>query len=272
MAHFSRERQREILQGRIAEEFLRGLDQLGIGEAGIPDFRIMNDTLRAATGLGGRGRAGPRARPRLLPPSCRPQLPGGLLIRKPEQLDYIEEPDIFHDVFGHVPLIMQPVLPTTSGLWQGRASRRAERGALKAWRGSTGTRWSSGWRRRRTACASSAPASSPRRPRTIFALESPSPNRVAFDLGRVMRTRYRIDDFQETYFVLDGVEAWPRLDLDRLVPLWEGLESPTRSNRATSARGPRPRPRRRPLPPRQGRPENRRVSRTARVDSPGPFC
>ena len=58
----------------------------------------------------------------------------------------------------------------------------------------------------------------------MFALESPSPHRVGFDLSRVMRTRYRIDDFQETYFVLDGPEAWPALDLDRLVPLWRALE------------------------------------------------
>jgi len=57
----------------------------------------------------------------------------------------------------------------------------------------------------------------------VFALESASPNRVGFDLARVMRTRYRIDDFQETYFVLEGVDAWPALDLDRLVPLWRDL-------------------------------------------------
>ena len=59
---------------------------------------------------------------------------------------------------------------------------------------------------------------------TIFSLESPSPNRIGFDLGRVMRTLYRIDDYQETYFVLDGVESWPALDLDRLIPLWRDLE------------------------------------------------
>ena len=57
----------------------------------------------------------------------------------------------------------------------------------------------------------------------MFALESASPNQVGFDLARVMRTRYRIDDFQETYFVLEGVDAWPALDLDRLVPLWRDL-------------------------------------------------
>jgi phenylalanine-4-hydroxylase len=39
-----------------------------------------------------------------------------------------------------------------------------------------------------------------------------------------MRTLYRIDDYQETYVVLDGVEAWPALDLDRLIPLWRDLD------------------------------------------------
>ena len=53
---------------------------------------------------------------------------------------------------------------------------------------------------------------------------SESPNRVGFDLGRVMRTNYRIDDFQETYFVLDSPDSWPVLDLEELIPLWRELD------------------------------------------------
>ena len=49
-----------------------------------------------------------------------------------------------------------------------------------------------------------------------------------------MRTLYRIDDFQETYFVLDGVEAWPSLDLDRLIPLWHALKGRPTWSPATS--------------------------------------
>ena len=141
----------------------------------------------------------------------------------PSRLDYIEEPDIFHDVFGHVPLITQPLYADYLEAYGKAGLVAAEHGALKRlarlyWytvefglaRTPQGLR-----------IVGAGIASSPSE--TMFALESPSPNRIAFDLGRVMRTLYRIDDFQETYFVLDGVEAWPSLDLARMIPLWHSL-------------------------------------------------
>jgi phenylalanine-4-hydroxylase len=217
-------RQREILKGRIADQFLDGLDRLGIGEAGIPDFRDMNRTLAAATGwevVAVPGLVPDLAFFRLLADR---KFPAGFWIRKPEQIDYIEEPDIFHDVFGHVPLIMQPIYADYLEAYGKAGLVAAEHGALKRlarlyWytvefglaRTPEGLR-----------IVGAGIASSPSE--TVFALESPSPNRVAFDLRRVMRTLYRIDDFQETYFVLDGVESWPSLDLDRLIPLWQELE------------------------------------------------
>ncbi len=218
-------RQREILHGRIADQFLEGLDRLGIGEEGIPDFRVMNQRLKAATGWE------VVAVPGLIPDLAFFRLladrkfPAGFWIRKPEQIDYIEEPDIFHDVFGHVPLIMQPIYADYLEAYGKAGLVAAEHGALKRlarlyWytvefglaRTSEGLR-----------IVGAGIASSPGE--TIFSLESPSPNRVEFDLGRVMRTLYRIDDFQETYFVLDAIEAWPSLDLDRLIPLWRELEA-----------------------------------------------
>src|SRR3954468_23561395 len=102
-------RQHHILKGRIADTFLDGLDALGIDEAGIPDFRVLNERLGRATGWE------VVAVPGLVPDIIFFKLlagrrfPAGYWIRKPEQLDYIQEPDVFHDVFGHVPLIMQPV-------------------------------------------------------------------------------------------------------------------------------------------------------------------
>jgi phenylalanine-4-hydroxylase len=217
-------RQREILRGRIADQFLDGLDRLGIGETGIPDFQVLNRTLKAATGwevVAVPGLVPDLAFFRLLADR---KFPAGFWIRRPEQIDYIEEPDIFHDVFGHVPLIMQPVYADYLEAYGKAGLVAAEHGALKRlarlyWytvefglaRTPEGLR-----------IVGAGIASSPSE--TVFALESPSPNRVAFDLGRVMRTLYRIDDFQETYFVLDGVEAWPSLDLDRLIPLWKSLE------------------------------------------------
>jgi phenylalanine-4-hydroxylase len=218
------QRQREILKGRIADQFLEGLDRLGIGQEGIPDFRVMNERLKAATAwevVPVPGLIPDLAFFRLLADR---KFPAGFWIRKPEQIDYIEEPDIFHDVFGHVPLIMQPIYADYLEAYGKAGLIAAEHGALKRlarlyWytvefglaRTPQGLR-----------IVGAGIASSPSE--TVFALESPSPNRVAFDLGRVMRTLYRIDDFQETYFVLDGIEAWPSLDLDRLIPLWRELE------------------------------------------------
>jgi phenylalanine-4-hydroxylase len=217
-------RQREILKGRIADQFLEGLDRLGIGEEGIPDFSVMNRTLKAATGWE------VVAVPGLIPDLAFFRLladrkfPAGFWIRKPEQIDYIEEPDVFHDVFGHVPLIMQPIYADYLEAYGKAGLVAADHGALKRlarlywYTVEFGLAQTPAGLRIVGAGIASSPSE------TIFALESSSPNRVAFDLGRVMRTLYRIDDFQETYFVLDGIEAWPSLDLDRLIPLWKGLE------------------------------------------------
>jgi len=218
-------RQHAILKGCIVDAFLDGLDALGIDEAGIPDFRVLNEHLRRATGWE------VVAVPGLVPDIvffrllAERRFPAGFWIRKPEQLDYIQEPDVFHDVFGHVPLIMQPIYADYLEAY-GRAGLVAARhGALHRlarvyWYtvefGLAAT--PDGLR-----IAGAGIASSPSE--TVFALDSPSPNRIGFDLARVMRTRYRIDDFQETYFVLDRVDAWPALDVERLIPLWRELET-----------------------------------------------
>jgi phenylalanine-4-hydroxylase len=218
-------RQREILKGRIADQFLDGLDRLAIGEAGIPDFRDLNKTLNAATGwevVAVPGLVPDLAFFRLLADR---KFPAGFWIRRPEQIDYIEEPDIFHDVFGHVPLIMQPIYADYLEAYGKAGLLAAEHGALKRlarlywYTVEFGLAQTPDGLRIVGAGIASSPSE------TVFALESPSPNRVGFDLGRVMRTLYRIDDFQETYFVLDGVESWPSLDLGRLIPLWSELDA-----------------------------------------------
>ncbi len=100
------ERQVELLQGRVCDEFFAGLAALGIAADAIPDFRAMNRVLKAATGWE------VVAVPGLVPDRvffthlAERRFPAGFWIRRPDEFDYIEEPDIFHDVFGHVPLLM----------------------------------------------------------------------------------------------------------------------------------------------------------------------
>ena len=216
-------RQHEVLRGRIADAFLDGLDHLDIGETGIPDFRRLNERLAAATGWE------VVAVPGLVPDLVFFKLladrkfPAGYWIRKPEQLDYIEEPDVFHDVFGHVPLIMQPVYADYLAAYGRAGLEAAAHGALHRlarvywYTVEFGLAETPQGLRIVGAGIASSPAES------VFALESGSPNRVAFALGRVMRTRYRIDDFQETYFVLADANAWPALDMGQLPALWREI-------------------------------------------------
>ena len=134
------------------------------------------------------------------------RFPAGAFIRPEAELDYLEEPDIFHDIFGHVPLLANPAYADFMQAY-GKGGQRAltlgrlanlarlywytvEFGLIRS---------RSGLRIFGAGIMSSATES-------IFALEDPSPNRVTFDLERVMRTKYVIDDFQQTYFVISSFE------------------------------------------------------------------
>jgi phenylalanine-4-hydroxylase len=139
------------------------------------------------------------------------RFPAGQFIRKPGQLDYIEEPDVFHDVFGHVPMLMNPQMAENLQAYGAGGLRARRLGVLP---NLARVYWYTvefglveqrdGVRLYGSGIASSFTES-------VFAVEDRSPNRIRFELPRVMRTRYRIDDFQETYFVLR--------DLDELLEL-----------------------------------------------------
>ncbi|HUO99480.1 MAG TPA: phenylalanine 4-monooxygenase [Rhizomicrobium sp.] len=197
------QRQAEVLPGRACDEFLDGLEKLKLSGDAIPDFERLSDDLAALTGWR------VVAVPSLVPDEiffdhlANRRFPAGQFIRKPEQLDYIEEPDVFHDVFGHVPMLAHPVFADYMQAY-GKGGQRAlaEFGALK---NLARLYWytvefgliaaQEGLRIYGSGIVSSSAE-------TAYAVESPSPNRIAFDLERVMRTEYRIDDFQESYFVI----------------------------------------------------------------------
>jgi phenylalanine-4-hydroxylase len=139
------------------------------------------------------------------------RFPAGQFIRKPEELDYLEEPDVFHDVFGHVPMLMHPVFADyiqaygQGGLRAQKLGRLDQLGRVYWYTVEFGlVRQKEGLRLYGAGIASSAQES-------VFSLEDSSPNRLCFDLERVMRTEVRIDDLQETYFVIS--------DLDELLSL-----------------------------------------------------
>jgi len=104
------ERQTRLLPGRACKSFIKGMSELPIGPDEIPDFRRLSDILMKRTGWQ------VVAVPGLVPHEvffehlANRRFPAGDFIRKPHELDYLEEPNVFHDVFGHVPLLMHPVI------------------------------------------------------------------------------------------------------------------------------------------------------------------
>ncbi len=199
-------RQQKLLPGRACDEFLRAMAHLKLPEEHIPDFTVLSRRLMDLTGW----RVVPVAG--LIPDDiffehlANRRFPAGAFIRPEEELDYLEEPDVFHDVFGHVPLLADPTYAAFLEAY-GRGGHRAlERGQLHHlarlywYTVEFGLMHSEGGLRIFGAGIMSSPAE------VIFALEDSSPNRIAFDLERVMRTKYVIDDFQQTYFVIDGFE------------------------------------------------------------------
>jgi phenylalanine-4-hydroxylase len=200
------ERQQRLLVGRACREFLDGLGGLGLAADGIPDFRRLSDVLDAATGW--------RivAVPGLVPDDvffahlARRRFPSTCFIRRRDQLDYLQEPDVFHDICGHVPLLMNPVFADYMQAYGEGGLKAVGLGHLQRlsrlyWYtvefGLIST--SEGLRIYGSGILSSAGES-------VYSLEDPRPHRVRFDLRRVMRTRYRIDDFQQTYFVIDDFQ------------------------------------------------------------------
>jgi phenylalanine-4-hydroxylase len=215
------ERQARLLPGHACAEFLSGVRDLAIAADAIPDFRRLSEVLVRRTGWQ------VVAVPGLVPAEvffehlANRRFPAGQFIRRPDQLDYIAEPDVFHDVFGHVPMLMHPALADYLQAY-GQGGLRAQRlGALDQL---SRVYWftvefgllaqDEGLRLYGSGIVSS-PAE------TRFALESASPNRLGFDLARVMRTRYRIDDFQESYFVIDALDDLLRLAEIDFAPFYD---------------------------------------------------
>jgi phenylalanine-4-hydroxylase len=134
------------------------------------------------------------------------RFPAGAFIRPEHEMDYLQEPDIFHDVFGHVPLLANPVYADFMQAY-GKGGQRAL--ALGQLKNLARLYWytvefgllqgAGGLRIFGAGILSSATES-------VFALENESPNRIGFELERVMRTNYIIDDFQQSYFVIDSFE------------------------------------------------------------------
>ena len=206
-------RQREVLRGRACDEFIQAQDAMGMTPDRIPRFADLNRVLGAATGWTLMGVEGLLPELDFFDHLANRRFPVTWWIRKPGQIDYIEEPDLFHDLFGHVPLLMNPVFADYMQAY-GRGGVKAHGIGADALQNLTRLYWytvefglirqGNGGQHDGLRIYGSGIVSS--KGESIHALESAAPNRIGFDLERIMRTRYRIDSYQKTYFVIDSFE------------------------------------------------------------------
>jgi len=194
------ERQLKLLDGRACQEYLDGIEQLALPHDRIPQLGEINRVLDATTGW-------QVARvPALIPFQtffellASKRFPVATFIRTPEELDYLQEPDIFHEIFGHCPLLTNPWFAEFTHTYGqlGLKATKEERVYLARLYWMTiefGLVETSAGRR----IYGGGILSSPKE--TLYSL-SDEPEHQAFDVVEAMRTPYRIDILQPVYFVL----------------------------------------------------------------------
>jgi len=199
-------RQMPLLEKYAAPEVLHGIQTLGASANEIPNFTQTNHALAALTGWK------IVAVPGLIPEQhfyahlAKKQFPVSVWMRDRSELDYLQEPDLFHDFFGHVPLLTNPIFARFMQAYGEAGPKADSHHAIKMlarlyWYtvefGLIAT--ANGLRVYGAGILSS-------KGETVFSVDSPVPNRIAFDLVRIMRTDYSIDDYQKTYFVLESFD------------------------------------------------------------------
>lgn len=217
-------RQMKVLPGRACDAFLEGLERLDLGRGGVPRFDQINEELRTITGW----EVVPV--PMLIPDHvffyhlANKRFPAGNFIRGRDEFDYIKEPDVFHDVFGHVPLLTNPTFADYMVAY-GRAGWKALHynklkalGALYWYTVEFGLVNDDDGVRIYGAGILSSPEE------TVYAVEAASPNRIHLNVDRVMRTDYIISDLQQTYFVIDSFKELFHLTEERIFdPIYQSL-------------------------------------------------
>ena len=198
-------RQLQQLPGRACDEFIAAVQHLGAPER-IPRFEDISERLMRATGWQIVGVPGLIPEEAFFALLAERRFPVTDWIRKPEEFDYVVEPDVFHDLFGHVPLLFDPTFADYMQAY-GAGSLKASR--LDACELLARLYWYTvefgliatpkGLRAYGAGILSSAGE-------LRHSVSSPEPRRVAFDLQRLMRSRYRIDTYQATYFVIDSFQ------------------------------------------------------------------
>jgi phenylalanine-4-hydroxylase len=218
------ERQSALLPGLAAQAFIDALPSLGVRDR-IPRFDEINERLRPATGWE------IVAVPGLIPERpffdllAHRRFPVTDWIRTPAEFDYVVEPDVFHDLFGHVPLLFNPVFADYVQRYGAGGLKAHDLGAgellsrLYWYTIEFGLIRQGGGLPAYGAGILSSPGELP------YSVASDAPVRLAFDVERVMRTRYRIDSFQQTYFVIDSFRQLFERTAPDFTPIYERVKA-----------------------------------------------
>ena len=199
-------RQLPLIEQYAAPEVLHGIRVLDASADRIPNFFQTNKTLEALTGW--------RivAVPGLIPEQhfyahlAKKQFPVSVWMRDRGELDYLQEPDLFNDFFGHVPLLTNPVFARFMQAYGAAGPKADSHHAIKMLARLYWYTVEFGLIQTKHGIKVYGAGILSSKGETVFSVDSTTPNRIGFNLERVMRTNYLIDDFQHTYFVLDSFE------------------------------------------------------------------
>jgi phenylalanine-4-hydroxylase len=198
-------RQMALMPFYAAHEFIENVESLNVA-GGIPEFARINAFLTRATGF--------RivAVPGLVPDDvfydhlANRRFPVSWWIREESELDYLVEPDVFHDFFGHVPLLAHPVFADYMVEYGKAGPLAARMGTVPLLARLYWYTIEFGLIRTEDGLRAFGAGILSSKGETVYAVDSPKPNRIGFELDRILTTEYRIDDFQKTYFVIDSFQ------------------------------------------------------------------
>jgi phenylalanine-4-hydroxylase len=200
------QRQLGLMNEHAAPEFVAGLRLLGADATRIPVLAEASERLKRLTGFEVIGVPGLIPEADFFAHLAERRFPVTVWMRRRDELDYLVEPDLFHDFFGHVPMLAHTVFANFIQAYGALGARARGPAQLKMlarlyWYtvefGLVAT--SRGLRAYGAGILSSSGE-------TVYATRASGPARIGFDLQRVLRTDYLIDAYQKTYFVLDDIE------------------------------------------------------------------
>ncbi len=218
------ERQSKLVPRYACPEWIEAIASLDAAHE-IPRFEVVTKKLKRKTGWE------IVAVPGLIPDDAffthlaNRRFPVTVWLRRPEEFDYIVEPDVFHDFFGHVPLLFDPVYADHLHEY-GKGGLKAMR--LDAVRFLARLYWFTiefGLMNTRDGVRAYGAGLMSSGGELAYSVEDPKPRRLPFDLERIMRTEYLIDRYQERYFVIDSFAQLMRDTAPDFTPIYARLKT-----------------------------------------------